>query len=140
MKASCVLAAATAFFMVSTEAFVPATPGVIRCRHSRRQQTQQVAAEPDVAGGAWDGKSMPAKSAKHDAIPPDARNWEVENERDDVWDDMPNPVEELAWYKNFAPSDEELAAAEAGFDWTDEWFEAAGITPEDSSDASGGKK
>ena len=29
----------------------------------------------------------------------------------------------------------QLAAAEAGFDWTDEWFEAAGITPEDSPDA-----
>ena len=27
MKASCVLAAATAFFMASTEAFVPVTPG-----------------------------------------------------------------------------------------------------------------
>ena len=25
-----------------------------------------------------------------------------------VWDDMPNPMEELAWYKNFAPSDEEV--------------------------------
>ena len=27
---------------------------------------------------------MPAKSAKHEAIPADARNWEVENDREEV--------------------------------------------------------
>lgn len=63
----------------------------IRCRSSRRRETQQVAAEPGVekAEGestdkVWDGKSRPKRSVRSEAIPLDTRNWEVAGQRTDV--------------------------------------------------------
>eukprot|EP00752_Nemacystus_decipiens_P017834 g15990.t1 len=79
----------------------------------------------------WDGRSWPARTEDYNAMPDEARNWEVENERLPVWEDEPNPVEELTgkeWYDVFRPSDVEIDAAEFGFDWTDKWFEDNGMT------------
>ncbi|CAB1118881.1 unnamed protein product [Ectocarpus sp. CCAP 1310/34] len=142
MRASCVLAAGLCG-IAATEAFVfnPAAASV-GCRPaSRRQQMQEVAAAADVGGGETDGKQRtwdmhrwPDRSKEFKAMPSDARNWEVEGERLQVWDDEPNPVEELTgneWYHTFAPSDVEIEAAEMGFDWTDEWFEVNGMARKD---------
>ncbi|CAM9178454.1 unnamed protein product [Pylaiella littoralis] len=73
----------------------------------------------------WTLATWPARTDMYKVMPSDTRNWEVDTERLEVWEDEPNPVEELTgseWFTTFAPSDVEIEAAELGFDWTEEWF------------------
>eukprot|EP00903_Cladosiphon_okamuranus_P018183 g16728.t1 len=157
MRASCTLVAGVCGIgigMLATEAFVfnpSVTSTSCRAAAWRRQQQQTrmvpAAAMTDSADSAvvddeleddeewvdalWDGQRWPARTEDYNAMPSEARNWEVENERLPVWEDEPNPVEELTgkeWYDVFRPSDVEIEAAEFGFDWTDQWFEDNGIT------------
>ncbi|CAM9350454.1 unnamed protein product [Scytosiphon promiscuus] len=86
----------------------------------------------------WHGDRFPERRETAKQIPLDTRAWEVQNDRVAVWDDVPNPVKELTgneWYLNFAPSEMEIEAAEAGFDWTDDWFERNGMPRKDLEEA-----
>lgn len=80
----------------------------------------------EVKKSTWDRKSVPVKRPELLNLPKDARNWEVEDDRLEVWEGDPNPPMELDWVTAYTPSEEEIEAAALGFDWKnpEAWFAA----------------
>eukprot|EP01036_Dinobryon_divergens_P031647 gene31647-41084_t len=60
--------------------------------------------------------------------------WGKAKFRTEVWEDDVNPMNE--WWLAYAPSEEEVAAAEKGFDFKNpaKWFESRGIDYEKASE------
>mmetsp|Transcript_599 Transcript_599/g.811 ORF Transcript_599/g.811 Transcript_599/m.811 type:complete len:123 (-) Transcript_599:22-390(-) len=69
----------------------------------------------------WDGKSEPKKNPLLENLNADA-SWSRENDRLEVWEDKPNPI--FDWMKAYLPTDEEVEAAAAGYDFLnpEEWL------------------
>lgn len=74
----------------------------------------------------WDGTRPPIPSMEWLSQRMDA-TWGRGKFRAEVWDDNVNPMND--WWLVFTPSQEEIEASEAGYDFSNpkEWFEKKGI-------------
>ncbi|CAM9291024.1 unnamed protein product [Phaeothamnion confervicola] len=70
----------------------------------------------------WDGKSAPKPNPKREDLRADA-SWSREDDRVDVFEDKPNPT--FNWWEAYFPSEEEMEAAAAGYDFSnpEAWLE-----------------
>lgn len=75
---------------------------------------------------AWPGNRPPVNNMNVVAQKMDA-TWGKAKFRTEIWNDDVNPVND--WWKNYAPSQEEIQAAKEGFDFKDVkgWCESKGI-------------
>ena len=86
------------------------------------------------AKGEWPGDRLPATNPRFLDQRMDAA-WGRGKFRTEIWNDNVNPIND--WWEAFTPSDEEVEAAAAGFDFSDPegWCKEHGIDYETAREA-----
>lgn len=108
------------------------SPAVTGFSHARAtSRSKQTLMQETKDSSAWPGDRIPATNPLFFDQKMDAA-WGRGKYRTEIWNDNVNPMND--WWTAYAPSEEEIAASQAGFDFSDAegWCKEKGLDYEKS--------